>query len=107
MGRRIILVILAGLLVGAPGVSGHQIEVVGTVVSRQNTRLDVKTKDGQTTSIALEQSTLIFRNQKRVDVAELKPGVQVEVHALDDAAADLVAYLVDILPTTTTQAPAK
>ena len=97
MGRRIILVIL-GLLVSAPGVLAHQVEVVGTVVSRQDARLDVKTKDGQTVSVALEQSTLIVRNKKRVDIAELKAGVRVEVHALDDAAADLVAYLVDILP---------
>ena len=98
--RRIILVILAGLLVGAPRVSAHQIEVVGTVVSRQDARLDVKTKDGGTISIVLEQSTLILRNKKRVDVAELKTGVLVEVHALDDAATNLVAYLVDILPGT-------
>jgi len=46
------------------------------------------------------KGTLILRNKKRVDVAELKAGVRVEVHALDDAAADLAAYLVDILPGT-------
>jgi len=60
--------------------------------------VDVRTGNGEIFAIKIDGSTHVMRDRRQVDVSELKPGMRVEVEALDDADAKLVAYLVTILP---------
>lgn len=94
-----ILVTPAILCLGAAHALAHdEFRIIGTVTKLQNSRLDVKTKEGRTISIALNQETLISRDKKKIETTELKTGRSVVVDALGDSYDDLVALEVRIVP---------
>ena len=103
MMRRILsLVILTILVLGVTSLSAHEeYRIIGTISNLQNSNLQVKNKDGETFSIAMNSVTLIRRDNQTVDATELKTGGSVVVDALGDSLADLVAVEVRIVPAIT------
>jgi len=59
-----------------------EVRVIGTVMKKQDTAIQVKTAAGKTFSIAINKETKISRDKKKADATELKTGVSVVVDAL-------------------------
>jgi hypothetical protein len=105
MMRRITsFVTLAVLVLGATQLMAHdEFRIIGTVTKRQDSRLEVKTKEGKTIPIGLNTTTTVWRNKKKVATTELKVGQSVVIDALGDSYADLVAFEVRIVPSITSR----
>jgi hypothetical protein len=92
---------LAALLAGVVAVtaSAHEkFKIVGTVARVHAEQLDVKSVDGSTYEMDMFDSVAVFRNNKKVSKAELKPGVRVTVNALGHDFFDLEVVEVHITP---------
>ena len=99
----IIFAAAAALILSAiHGYAHDEFRIIGTVTARQPTGIAVKNKDGKTTLIAIDKQTLISRDKKKVDAAELKTGRYVVVDAIGDTEKDLLALEVRLV-----SAPAK
>ena len=100
MTRRIIsLMILTIMIFGVTPLSAHdEFRIVGIIAKLQNSKLDVKNREGKTFTVALNTETLISRDNQKAAVSDLKPGQSVVVDALGDSEADLVALEVRIVP---------
>ena len=73
--RLVMLLMMTMVLVGASVVSAHEdFRVIGTLMRVQNSNIEVKNKEGKTTSIRLDKQTAISQDKKKVDVTELKVG---------------------------------
>lgn len=95
------MIILAGILpmLAVAAASAHdEFRIVGTIAKQSASSLDVKTKDGKTVSIALNEQTFVNRDKQKVAVSEIKTGGTVVVDALGDSLADLVALEVRLVP---------
>jgi len=86
------------VLSAAELIAHDEFRIIGTVTKRQETAINVKTKEGKTISIALNKQTLISRDKKKVNSTELKTGHYVVVDALGDSEADLLALEVRLVP---------
>ena len=89
------------VLAGSPVLAHEEFRIIGTITKPQPSSLEVKTKDGQTVSLKMDIATFISRDQKKVDVSELKAGGNVVIDAWGDSLADAVALEVRIVPTIT------
>jgi hypothetical protein len=58
---------------------GHAHKVMGTIATRQDNHLEVRTKDGKTVTITLNEKTSIVRGKEKADLEALKPGERVVV----------------------------
>jgi hypothetical protein len=58
---------------------GHAHKVMGTITMRHDNHLEVKTKDGKTVTITLNDKTSILRGKEKTDLEALKPGERVVV----------------------------
>jgi hypothetical protein len=58
---------------------GHAHKVMGTVTMRHDNHLEVKTKDGKTVTITLNEKTSIVRGKQKLDLTALKEGERVVV----------------------------
>jgi hypothetical protein len=99
MTRRIMVLVIATMVaLGAGRVFAHdEYRIIGTIVSRQNTKLELKSREGKMVAVKLDGETLVYRDNKKIDVAELKAGHHVVVDALGDSVADLLALEVRII----------
>jgi hypothetical protein len=83
MSKRFVIgiVLAAALMVPAytRAHEGHAHKVLGTITASQANRLDVKTREGKTVTIVLNEKTTIVRGKDKVDVGELKAGERVVV----------------------------
>ena len=109
MTRRFLLAgMLAGLLLGVVPLAAHDdYRVVGTITKIKNKQLQVKTKEGKTFSIGMNDRTLVKRDQTKITAAELKAGLSVVVDARGDSEQDLMAEEVRIVPAIATTAKDK
>jgi len=103
MRQRLIgIVTLAVVVLGATTMFAHeQIRIVGTITKRDQTTLTVKSVEGMTVSMVLTPKTLVYRNRKKVAVADLKSGLTVVVDTLSyspDWWVDLEAVEIRIVP---------
>jgi hypothetical protein len=100
MLRRLMLVTLAALTVSlAPALAHDDYRIIGTITRVTATALDVKqTKDGRTIAMKTDSATLVTRDKKKVDRAELKTGLNVVVDARGDSLEDLVVLEVRLVP---------
>jgi hypothetical protein len=100
MLKRLMLATLAALTVGlAPGLAHDDYRIIGTITRVTATALDVKqTKDGRTIAMKTDSATLVTRDKKKVDRAELKTGLNVVVDARGDSLEDLVVLEVRLVP---------
>ena len=99
MTRRIVmLVIAATVALGVAQAFAHdEFRIIGTIAQRQNSQLEVKSRDGKMVKIKVDGETLVYRDNKKVDAAELTAGRHVVVDALGDSIADLLAVEVRII----------
>jgi len=104
MTRRSLLaaIVMSAVLAARPVIAHDDYRVVGTITKVQPKKLEVKTKEGKSFSIALDAATLVSRDKKKVALSELKAGTSVVVDARGDSEQDLVALEVRIV-----EAPAK
>ena len=83
MNKRVILgVALAAALavpVYARAHEGHAHKVMGTITMRHENHLEVRTKDGKTVTITLNEKTSIVRGKEKANVDALQPGERVVV----------------------------
>jgi hypothetical protein len=83
MSRRVILAAALAALLAVPmsvrAHEGHAHKVMGTVTVRQDNQLEVKTKDGKTVTITLNEKTSFVRGKEKVGLDALKPGERVVV----------------------------
>jgi hypothetical protein len=82
----------------AAGVAHEKFKIVGTVAKVHAEQLDVKSVDGSTYEMDMFDSVAVFRQNRKVSRAELKPGVKVTVHALGHDFFDLEVVEVHITP---------
>ena len=93
------LFVMVALVVGAGNTFAHEdYRVIGTVTKYQDSRIEVESRDGNTTSIRLDRQTAITRNAEKVDVTELEIGLSVVVDAYGDSAEDALALEIRIVP---------
>jgi len=99
MTRRIMMLAMAAMVaLGAAQAFAHdEYRIIGTIVSRQNTKLELKSREGKMWAVKLDGETLVYRDNKKVDTAELKAGRYVVVDALGDTITDLLAVEVRII----------
>ena len=100
MTRRFLMIgVLAVLVLGVAPLTAHDdYRVVGTITKIQDKQLDVKTKDGKTFSIGMNDLTLVKRDKAKISATELKLGLSVVVDARGDSEQDLMAVEVRIVP---------
>jgi hypothetical protein len=99
MNRRAFLAAAAAVtFAGASSFAHDNFRVIGTITKVEKSTLSVKNKDAKTMPIKLDKQTEVTRDQKRVDVAELKVGQSVVVDAYGDSEADLLALEIRIVP---------
>ena len=82
MTRRIAIAAALTLLLGAGAAwahDGHTHTVMGTVTSVQPQRLEVKTTDGKTVAIVLNDKTTVARGVEKLTPADLAAGQRVVV----------------------------
>ena len=104
----IILGILASLVIGVAPLAAHDdYRIVGTVTKIKDKQIDVKTKEGKTFSIGMNDLTLVKRDKTKVDAAELKVLASVVVDARGDTESDLMADEIRIVPAIATPAKKK
>lgn len=73
--------------------------VSGWITKRERSRVEVQCADGTTTSIKINQRTVITRSDKFAAATELEEGQSVVVDAFGDDAKDLLAIEIRIAPT--------
>jgi len=99
MRRAMILGTLMIAFLGVTLLSAHdEFRVIGTITKLQDSKLEVKTKEGKTISIAMKKDTLVYRDKQKVAATELKVGRTVVVDALGDSIDELLALEVNIVP---------
>jgi hypothetical protein len=83
MSKRVILGIALAAALALPAYAraheGHAHKVMGTITMRHENHLEVKTKDGKTVTITLNDKTSIVRGTDKLDPSALKPGERVVV----------------------------
>lgn len=100
MLRRFMLVTLAAITVGfVPALAHDDYRIIGTITRVTATALDVKqTKDGKTVAMTMDSATLVTRDKKKVERAELKIGLNVVVDARGDRLEELAVLEVRLVP---------
>ena len=82
MARRNLMAVAVLLVLGGAAVlahDGHAHLVMGTVTARGDKDVKVKTPGGEVLSIAIDAKTVVTRNKRKVDVAEVQTGRRVVV----------------------------
>lgn len=82
----IIAAVLAAALL-APryvrGHEGHAHKVMGTVVMRHENHLQVKSTDGKSADITLNEKTKVLRGKTTLKLDDIKPGERIVVTAIE------------------------
>jgi urease accessory protein UreE len=84
VSRRFVLGIAIAAALAVPAYAraheGHVHKVMGTVMTRDQNRLEVKTTAGKTVTITLTDKTSILRGKNKLSAADLQPGERVVVN---------------------------
>lgn len=98
MTRRFVLGAVLGAALAVPGYTfaheGHVHKVMGTVTTLHENLLEVKARDGKTSTFTLNEKTRILRAKAKVKAEEIKPGVRVVVTATETKGKDGKTMLV-------------
>ena len=93
---RFVLAAVAAALLASSAGAHEKFKIVGTVVKVHAEQLDVKGVDGSIYEMDLFDSAVVFRQNRKVARAELKPGLTVTVNALGHDMFDLEVVEVHI-----------
>jgi hypothetical protein len=91
-----IVTILAA--VAAPVRAHDDFRVIGTLLKHENSKIEVKKKEGKVVSIRLDKQTAISRDKKKVTPSELRVGQSLVVDAYGDTEDDSLAIEIRIVP---------
>jgi hypothetical protein len=80
------LVAIVALPIVALAHGGHVHKVMGTVTANENNQLSVRTQDGKTVTIVLNDKTAVLRGKTKLDLTALKAGERVVVDTGDGRA---------------------
>jgi hypothetical protein len=72
--------------------------VIGTLTKHEESKIEVKSRDGKVTALRLDKQTVITRNNEPVDVAALAIGLSVVIDAYGDTPEDSLALEIRIVP---------
>jgi hypothetical protein len=78
-----VLAATLGLPLVAQAHGGHVHTVMGTVASRQDKRLDVKSVEGKTVTIVLTEKTSVLRGKQKLELNAIQQGDRVVVDVGD------------------------
>ena len=96
--RTMILAIAAIVVLGAAQAFAHdEYRIIGTIAARKDANLQVRSREGKMVTIKVDDQTLVYRDNKKVDSAELTAGRHVVVDGLGDTPTDLLAVEVRII----------
>ena len=95
------LAAVATLFIAAPAAAHDEMLVAGQVAAVTATSIQLKTKDGQVVTLAVDGNTRVMRDGKRLTPKDVKIGQSVKALGFGDKLKDLVAIDVTII------APAK
>ena len=99
MRRRTTLAIAIMLAIGATQLSAHDnFRIIGTLMKHEDSKIDVKKKEGNTVTITLDKQTQITRDKKKVAASELRAGQSLVVDAYGDTEDDSLAIEIRIVP---------
>jgi hypothetical protein len=100
MTRRLFaLGILPALLLAVVPLAAHDdYRVIGTITKIKGKQLDVKTKEGKTFSMKMNDYTTVKRDKEKAAVADLRLGLSVVVDARGDTEEDLTVSDIRIVP---------
>jgi len=101
------LLFTAVVVAGAPLLAHEHFRIIGTVTKLESREIDVKNKDGKTTSMSIDKQTKATRDKAKVPITEVKVGQSVVVDAYGDDEFDLLAVEVRIVPAIAPKTPAK
>jgi hypothetical protein len=83
MSRRFVIGVALVAALAVPAYAraheGHAHKVMGTITMLHDNHLEVKTKDGKTVTITLNEKTAIVRGKQKLDLNALKEGERVVV----------------------------
>jgi len=98
MNRRRMIVAFA-LLLAAPAAAyahaGHVHKIMGTVMTRDDKHVEVKTPSGEVLSIAVNDKTSVVRARKKVTFMEVQTGRRVVVD-IGDGEDPLIARAIEV-----------
>jgi hypothetical protein len=90
MGRKgmaaVALAVTMIVPVAARAHEGHTHKVMGTVAQRHDNQLEVKTTDGKTVTIVVNEKTVVLRGKTKLDLSAVKAGERVVVNIGDGKA---------------------
>ena len=73
---------------------GHAHKVMGTVSALQNNRVELKTPDGKTVTVMLNEKTRFARGRQKADAAAIKVGERIVAEVASEK--DMVATTVTL-----------
>jgi hypothetical protein len=73
---------------------GHAHKVMGTVSALQNNRVELKTPDGKTVTVVLNEKTKFARGKQTVDAAAVKVGERIVAEVASEK--DMIATTVTL-----------
>ena len=91
-----ILIAVIGVT-AATALLAEELRVIGRVTQVESSSLTVKTKEGKDILIATDKKTAYLRDQKKIDVSEVKAGQSVVVDGHGDNVDNLLASEVRIV----------
>ena len=95
MNRQLMIGILVFFALAAPARlgahAGHSHTIMGTVVSRDGTAVNVETPSGEVLVIAITRDTAVVRGKLKAGIAEVNKGVRVVVD-IGDGEDPLIAH---------------
>jgi hypothetical protein len=97
--------VLVALTVGTSALFAHDdYRIIGVVERVTAKTIDVKqTKDGKVISMQLDADTIVTRDKRKVDRAEVKVGLHVVVDARGDSLDELTVVELRLVPAPTAQ----
>jgi hypothetical protein len=97
--RTTTLAIAMVLVLGAMPLRAHDnFRIIGTLMKHENSKIDVKKKEGTTVTITLDKQTEVTRDKKKVAPSELRVGQSLVVDAYGDTEDDALAIEIRIVP---------
>jgi len=92
MTRRFIIMAALALALAVPAYvrahEGHTHKVMGIVATLHENHLEVKTTDGKSSTITLNQKTKILRGKTKTKAEDIRPGERVVVTATETKGKD-------------------
>jgi hypothetical protein len=62
---------------------GHKHKALGTIASVQGERVEIKTTDGKTITVMLDNTTTVTRGKDKLDATALKAGERISVDYME------------------------